>query len=108
MTVSSVILLSGCSLLTDAVGSALKGGGVSADANVGQAKTEGDDSVAQQANTAVSVQGGETTYQAPVESVTVNERMPWWMAVMVVLLAGWAIPSPAEMVRGLLGLFSRR
>ena len=83
--------------------------GIEANANVGQAKTEGDSSVAQNANTAVSgqVNKEETTrYEGPVETVINDDGLTWWELGLIVLLAGWALPSPSEMLRGLVGLFT--
>jgi hypothetical protein len=76
--------------------------GIDVDANAGQAKTEGDASVAQQANTAVAVGGGtKSSYNAPIEKVVNNSSLEWWQLGLIVLLAGWAIPSPGEMLRSL-------
>jgi hypothetical protein len=75
--------------------------GLEVDANVGQAKTEGDDSVAQNANTAVSVGGGtKGVYEGAVEQVVNEAGLEWHELLLLVLLAGWAIPSPAEMFLG--------
>lgn len=82
--------------------------GIEASANVGKAETAGDSSVAQNANTAVSGQVNSTeevTYQAPVEQVVNEAGLDWWVIGLIVMLAGWAIPSPAEMVRGSVRLF---
>jgi len=84
--------------------------GLSVDANVGQAKTEGDSSVAQQANTAVSgqVNSEETTnYEGPVETVVNDSGFKWWELGLIVLLAGWAIPSPGEMLERTVAIFRR-
>ena len=77
--------------------------GVEVDANVGQAKTEGDDSVAQNANTAVSVAGGKTeeNYTGPVGQVVNESGLKPYELLLLVLLAGWAIPSPTEMLLGM-------
>ena len=77
--------------------------GLEVDANVGQAKTEGDDSVAQNANTAVSVEGGKTeeNYTGPVGQVVNESGLKPNELLLLVLLAGWAIPSPAEMLLGI-------
>lgn len=103
-----ILSLNGCSVLgkwaADQAIDAATGAdsGVSLDANVGQAKTEGDSSVAQQANTAVALQGGKTevTAQGPVDTIVNENGLSWWELGLIVLLAGWAIPSPAEMLRG--------
>lgn len=84
--------------------------GIEANANVGKAETAGDSSVAQNANTAVSGQVNtesveEQTYQAPVEQVVNEAGLDWWVLGLIVMLAGWAIPSPGEMLRGLVDLF---
>jgi hypothetical protein len=70
------------------------------DANVGQARTEGSDSVAQNANTAVSVEGGKTEeiYEGPVGQVINEAGLEIHELILLVLLAGWAIPSPSEML----------
>ena len=72
------------------------------DANVGQAKTEGAESVAQNANTAVSVVGGksEENFEGPVGQVVNEAGLEWHELLLLVLLAGWAIPSPAECLFG--------
>ena len=77
--------------------------GLEVDANVGQAKTEGEDSVAQNANTAVSVAGGksEENFEGPVGQVINEAGLEIHELLLLVLLAGWAIPSPAEMVLGI-------
>lgn len=103
----------GCSMLAQKAGEALLGAsdkGIEANANVGKAETEGDSSVAQNANTAVSGQVNsesteEVTYQAPVERVVNEAGLDWWVLALIVMLAGWAIPSPGEMLRGLVDLF---
>lgn len=98
--------MSGCSGLDVAkklAGSALGSeSGVEVDANVGQAKTEGDDSVAQNANTAVSVAGGKTeeNFEGPVGQVINESGLKPYELLLLVLLAGWAIPSPTEMLVG--------
>ena len=58
--------------------------------------------VAQQAETAVAIAPSEeSTYTAPIETVVNESGLSWWEFLAVVLLAGWAIPSPAEMLRGI-------
>ena len=68
--------------------------GLEVDANVGQAKTEGSDSVAQNANTAVSVAGGksEENFEGPVGQVVNEAGLKVHELLLLVLLAGWAIP----------------
>ena len=98
------ISLSSCSALAPLAKDAILGGaqkGVSVDANVGQAKTEGDSSVAQQANTAVSVDAGkQEVFKGDVGQVINENGMPMHVLLMFILLAGWAIPSPSEMGNG--------
>ena len=99
------IATTGCSAL-DVVKSAAKATvlgpekALEVDANVGQAKTEGSDSVAQNANTAVSVEGGDTkeTFEGPVGQVINEAGLEIHELILLVLLAGWAIPSPSEML----------
>jgi len=75
--------------------------GLEVAANIGQAKTEGSDSVAQNANTAVSVGGGsKEVYEGSIEQVVNEAGLEWHELLLLVLLAGWAIPSPAEMFLG--------
>lgn len=98
------ILMTGCSALDVAKSAASLAGpdpALEVDANVGQAKTEGDDSVAQNANTAVSLAGGSTEENyGPVGQVVNESGLEYYELLLVVLLAGWAIPSPAEMMVG--------
>lgn len=116
-SVSLILLLSSslssCSMLAQKAGEALLGAsqdGISVDANAGQAKTEGDSSVAQNAATAVSgqVNNEETNnYEGPVETVVNDAGFKWWELGLIVLLAGWAIPSPGEMLRETVSIFRR-
>ena len=105
------MMASGCSLLAEKAADMALGAsdeGLSVDANVGQAKTEGDSSVAQNANTAVSgqVNSEETTnYEGPVETVINDSGLKWWELGLIVLLAGWAIPSPGEMLKRTVAIF---
>jgi len=103
-----LLLSSGCSAVSSLAKDALldSNKGLSVDANVGQAKTEGEESVAQQANTAVTLQSKKAqTYESPVSTVVNEAGLEWWEFMIVVLLAGWAIPSPAEMLKGLIEPF---
>jgi len=84
--------------------------GIEVDANVGQARTEGEGSVAQQANTAVSVGVEEDTietFEGPVGQVINEAGLEMHELLLVILLAGWAIPSPTEMLYGLIGAIRR-
>jgi hypothetical protein len=78
--------------------------GIAVDANVGQARTEGEGSVAQQANTAVSVGIEEDTYETfegPVGMVINEAGLEMHELLLLILLAGWAIPSPGEMLHSI-------
>lgn len=104
--------MQGCTPLQSLAKDALLGTekGIDVDANAGQAKVEGEDGVAQQANTAVSVASKKETvqtYSSPVETVVNEAGLEWWEFAIVILLAGWAIPSPSEMVKGFVGLFKK-
>jgi hypothetical protein len=57
--------------------------------NQSNTRAEGEAQVADQAN---RVQGTQI----------INSELPEWLILMLVLLAGWAIPSPNEMVRGII------
>lgn len=102
-----ILTTSGCAGLDVAKGLAKSAlgakAGVEVDANAGQAKTEGDDSVAQNANTAVSVAGGNTeeNFEGPVGQVINESGLKPYELLLLVLLAGWAIPSPTEMLVGI-------
>lgn len=100
-------LLSSCSTLAPLAKDALLGGaqrGIEAKANVGKAETQGDDSVAQNANTAVSVDAGRKQDYGAVDTVVNESGLPFHVLLLLVLLAGWAIPSPEEMGHGLVRL----
>ena len=76
--------------------------GIEARANVGKAEGRGDGSVAQNANTALSVTSGQKeVFEGPVGTVINEAGMPIHILLLLVLLAGWAIPSPGEMGHGL-------
>lgn len=104
LCICMTMALSSCSALAPLAKDAILGGaqkGVSVDANVGQAKTEGDSSVAQQANTAVSVDAGkQEVFKGDVGQVINENGMPLHVLLLFILLAGWAIPSPSEMGNG--------
>jgi len=105
-----LLTLSSCSALAPLAKEALLGGakqGIEVDANAGQAKTEGDDSVAQNANTAVSVDAGkQDIFKGDVGQVVNENGMPLHVLLLFLLLAGWAIPSPQEMGNGLVRLIT--
>jgi len=104
------ISLSSCSALAPLAKDALLGGaqkGIEVDANAGQAKTEGDDSVAQNANTAVSVDAGkQEVFEGDVGQVINENGIPPYALFLLIMLAGWAIPSPGEMGNGLVRMIN--
>ena len=97
--------VSGCSALAPLAKDAILGGakqGIEARANISKGDAEGQDSVAQNANTAVSVTSGQKeVFEGPVGTVINEAGMPIHILLLLVLLAGWAIPSPEEMGHGL-------
>ena len=97
--------LSSCSALAPLAKDVLLGGaekGIEVDANAGKAESTGDNNVAQNANTAVSVDAGTTeSFEGPVGQVINEAGLPIHVLLLLVLLAGWAIPSPEEMGHGL-------
>ena len=101
-------LNSGCSMLASKAADLARGGpdkGLEVDANVGQAKTEGDGSVAQNANTAVQLDNSSKgVYEGGVGTVVNEAGLPIHVLLLLVLLAGWAIPSPEEMGHGAIRL----
>ncbi len=97
--------LSSCSalgLLTEGAKAAIGAQpGIEARVNAGQAKTEGDDSTAMNANTAVAVSSDEEQlYQGAVGTVVNESQLPLHIVVLLGLLAGWAIRVPEEMAHG--------
>ena len=96
---------SGCSAIAPLAKDVLLGGaqkGIAVDANAGKAEAQGDSGVAQNANTAVSVTSGQKEiFEGPVGTVINEAGMPIHILLLLVLLAGWAIPSPEEMGHGL-------
>lgn len=94
---------SGLDLVKDAASMALGGSqpGVEVDANVAKGDAEGRDSVAQNANTAVSVDtGSNEVFEGAVGQVVNEAGLEIHELLLLILLAGWAIPSPTEMVLG--------
>lgn len=107
LCICMTITLASCSAIAPLAKDVLLGGaqkGIDARANVGQAKTEGDDSVAQNANTAVSVDAGSRQDYGAVDTVVNESGLPFHVLLLLVLLAGWAIPSPEEMGHGIVRL----
>jgi hypothetical protein len=106
--VSLLVLLSSCSamdVVKEGAKAALGGAkpGLELRANLGKGEAEGDQSIAQNANTALSGQVNETsneTFEGPVGQVTNEAGLKIHELLLLVLLAGWAIPSPAEMLYG--------
>ena len=100
--------LSSCTALAPLAKDVLLGGaqkGIEAKANIGQARSTGDDNVAQNANTAVSLDAGtKEVFEGPVGQVVNEAGMPIHVLLLLVLLAGWAIPSPEEMGHGVVRL----
>ena len=100
--------LSSCSALAPLAKDVLLGGaqkGIEVDANAGKAESTGDNNVAQNANTAVSVDAGDQeVYEGPIGQVVNEAGMPIHVLLLLVLLAGWAIPSPEEMGHGIVRL----
>ena len=98
------ILLTSCSAVAPFAKDMLLGGaqkGIELKANAGKAETQGADSVAQNANTAVSVDAGSRQDYGAVDTVVNESGLPFHVLLLLVLLAGWAIPSPEEMGHGL-------
>jgi uncharacterized protein YceK len=97
--------ISGCSAIAPLAKDALLGGakqGIEARANISKGDAEGDSSVAQNANTAVSLTSGQReVFEGPVGTVVNEAGLPIHILLLLVLLAGWAIPSPEEMGHGL-------
>ena len=98
---------SGCSAIAPIAKDVLLGGaqkGIEAKANISKGDAEGRDSVAQNANTAVSLDAGKRQDYGAVDTVVNEAGMPVHVLLLLVLLAGWAIPSPEEMGHGIVRL----
>ena len=98
-------LLSSCSALGPLAKDALLGSkpGLELRANVAKGDAEGEGSASQNANTAILVDTGmEGTYEGPIGTVVNEGELPIHLLLMLILLAGWAIPSPSEMGNGCL------
>ena len=103
--ITLTVLLSSCSALGPIVKDRLLGSkpGLELRANVAKGDAEGDSSVAQNANTAVSLTSGQReVFEGSVGTVVNEAGMPIHLLLMLILLAGWAIPSPSEMGNGCL------
>jgi len=98
-----VASLSSCGTIPELVKDAVlpDGKGVDVTANVG--KVEAERGSAQQGETNIALTPvDEIEYQAPIDTVVNESGLEWWELAVIVLLAGWAIPSPQEMIRGIL------
>jgi len=102
-TLMVVLLLSGCgksplSLLT--------GGGPNVAANTQIGKTN-NQTIGTTSNVAptVSVRPNARVESIDQSSKTINEIQPW---ILILLVLGWLLPSPNEIVRWLTSLFKRR
>lgn len=72
--------------------------GIEARINAGKGEARGDQSVAQNANTALSGQVNTTSDYGEVGKVVNESGLKLHELLLLVLLAGWAIPSPSEML----------
>ena len=97
------LTLTSCSTVAPLLADAIlpDGGGVELKANVSKGDAEGEESVAQNGNTNVSVDATKEQTYGSVESVINESGLPFHVLLLVVLLAGWAIPSPEEMGHGI-------
>ena len=101
--ITLTILLSSCSTLGPMAKDALLGSekGMKLSANISKGDAEGRRSASQNANTAILVDTGmEGTYEGPVGTVVNEGELPIHLLITLILLAGWAIPSPSEMGKG--------
>lgn len=100
--ISISLVLSSCSTIPELVKDAVlpDGGGVDVTANVGKVEAEKGSAQQGEVNLAVAPVE-ETTYSAPIETVINESGLKWWEFIALVLLAGWAIPSPAEMLESI-------
>lgn len=84
------------------------GGGPKVAANV-QAGKENTQQIVVQQKTAerdIVTEDQTQTVEGPVEVININnESIPPW--ILIVALIGWLAPSPAEIGRGLFGLFRK-
>lgn len=72
---------------------------------IGTSTVNGDQKLVRpQARTIKQTQDTTTVKTDKVENITVNEIPPW---VILLLILGWLLPSPGEMVRGLISLFRK-
>ena len=108
-----LVSLAGCSNLPVSLASGLLGKGPNVAANVQAGKTN-TQTVGETKNQEVKVTDnvgtvnldeGTTVKAEEVASITINET-PVWLIVALVL--GWLLPSPNEIGRSILRLFTRR
>ena len=107
--ITLTILLSSCSAIAPMVKDRILGSpkGMELRANIAKGDAEGEGSASQNANTAILVDTGyEGTYEGPVGTVVNEGELPIHLLIMLILLAGWAIPSPSEMGKGFLRAIS--
>ena len=101
--ITITILLSSCSTLAPIAKDAILGSekGMKLSASISKGDAEGDRSASQNATTAILVDTGmEGTYEGPVGTVVNEGELPIHLLITLILLAGWAIPSPSEMGKG--------
>ena len=102
LLLSTFLLLASCSssdILKGALG--LGGGGPNVNAQVGKENTQ----QVVLGNQVKGTQNNERVKAERVDTVIVNETIPPW--VLLLLILGWLLPSPSEMGRGLMKLFRR-
>lgn len=100
--ISISLALSSCSTIADKVVDAVVPGGdsgIDVTANVGKVEAEKGSAQQGEVNLAVAPVE-EVVYTAPIETVINESGLTWWEFIMLVLLAGWAIPSPTECIVG--------
>jgi len=107
-----IVGLSGCSQLGKAALGAVTGGGPKVNAQVGATNSQ---TVGQTKNVSqkTTVQKAETFTQVAEDKSITGEKVrvtnvdPWVLGLLM-LFAGFVIPSPKEIVRGTMELFRRK
>lgn len=106
LLVCLLLALTSCSKIPLGV---LGGGGPNVAANTQVGRENVQQAVAQQTRTSAGRDIVTTKREVEanqVDAVTINnDRVPIWLIVALVI--GWLAPSPTEIGRGLLGLFSK-